>query len=58
MKMWEKAKEKFPGLSKTDFIVETCPSELGMEDIKDPECFVGVYLDFDLCNKCWEREIN
>ena len=55
MKNWEKAKEKFPSLSKNDFIYETCPSLLGLKDVEN--CPKRVYMEVDMCQRCWEREV-
>ncbi len=61
MRAWEKAKEKYPALSRMDFIVLTCPTQLGLIFYTPAYCR-RPYAHGDQkwrsdCAKCWDREV-
>lgn len=55
MKAWEKAKEKYPTLSRADFIIMSCPHLLEVAD-KPKNCPAPRIVD-KKCLKCWDREV-
>lgn len=57
MKAWQKAQDRFIGLTKVDIIHETCPDILGI--LPPPECceFVRHGECCSECQECWEREV-
>jgi len=55
MKAWEKAKAKYPALSRMDFITQTCPHILGIAD-EPAECGRSDIV-MDNCVKCWDRGV-
>ena len=58
MKAWEKAKEKFPALSRMDFIQQTCPDLAGVADKMPDICFRRENCtDAKGCETCWDREV-
>lgn len=58
MKLWEKAKQKYPSLNKNDFIETTCPNVLF--NTKDLCNKIPLLRDRDIkqCTVCWEREVD
>lgn len=55
MKLWEKAKEKYPALSRMDFIQQTCPHKLNLAE-KPPDCENPDKIT-GKCKRCWDREV-
>lgn len=59
MKLWEKAKEKYPALSRADFIQQSCPTLLRLGEV--PEWCRRPYIDNkdwqEDCIMCWDRGV-
>lgn len=55
MKLWEKAKEKFPALGRIDFVTQTCPDLLELAE--KPKNCPKPYEVMRVCEMCWDREV-
>lgn len=57
MKLWEKAKEKYPALSRTDFVEQTCPDLALSDDMTDFTPVGRICAGKYACQECWDREV-